>query len=55
VEIHYAKYLDCWHFKVPAKASKLPVKPFKGRMKSAVLSRVGKSIFRQFVKVPAMF
>jgi hypothetical protein len=52
---HYAKYLDCWHFKVPAKASKLPVKPFKGRMKSAALSRVRKSIFRLFLKVPVMF
>jgi hypothetical protein len=40
---------------VPAKASKLPVKPFKGRMKSAALNRVGKSIFRLFLKVPVMF
>jgi hypothetical protein len=40
---------------VPAKASKLPVKHFKGRMKNAALSRVGKSIFQQFLKVPGMF
>jgi hypothetical protein len=25
---HYARYLTCWHFKVPAKATKLPAEPF---------------------------
>jgi hypothetical protein len=40
---------------VPLKVAKLPVKPFKGRLKSATLSSVGKSIFWQFSKVPAMF
>jgi hypothetical protein len=40
---------------VPAKVSKLLVKPFEGKMKSAALSRVGKSIFQQFLKVPGMF
>jgi hypothetical protein len=52
---HYTRYPDCWHFKVPLKATKLPVKPFKGRMISATLSRVGKCICWQFSKVPAMF
>jgi hypothetical protein len=40
---------------VPAKAIKLPVKPFKGRIKCVTLSRVGKCIFRHFAKVPPMF
>jgi hypothetical protein len=40
---------------VPAKATKLPAEPFKGRMKSAALSGVGKSFSWQFSKVPAMF
>jgi hypothetical protein len=54
-EIHYARYLNYWHFKVPAKATKLPAEPFNGRMKSAALSGVGKSFSRQFSKVLAMF
>jgi hypothetical protein len=43
---HYGRYLNCWHFKVPVKATKLPVKPFKGRIKTAALSGVGKSFSR---------
>jgi hypothetical protein len=40
---HYARYLNCRHFKVPRKATKLPVIPFQGRMKSATLSGIEKS------------
>jgi hypothetical protein len=52
---HYARYLNCRHLKVPAKATKLPVKLYKGKMKSATLSGDGKSYSRQFSKVPSMF
>jgi hypothetical protein len=50
----YARYLNCWHFKVPAKATKLPVRLFKCRIKTAALSGVGKSFSQQFLKVPAI-
>jgi hypothetical protein len=53
LDMHNTRYPNCQHFKVPLKAT--PVKPFKGRMKSDVLSRVRKSIFQKFSKVPAMF
>jgi hypothetical protein len=54
LDTHYARYLNCWHFKVPAKATKLPVKLFKCRIKTAALSGVGKSFSQQFLKVPAI-
>jgi hypothetical protein len=31
------------------------VKSFKGRIKTSALSGVGKSFYRQFLEVPAMF
>jgi hypothetical protein len=41
--------------KVPAKATKLPGKSIRGRLKNAALSGDGKSDCWQFLKVPAMF
>jgi hypothetical protein len=51
---HCVRYLDWWHFKVPALLKKLPLFIFGGSFKSAALSGVGKCIYRQFFKVPAI-
>jgi hypothetical protein len=48
--IHCVRYLDWWHFKVPALLKKLPLFIFGGSFKSAALSGVGNVITNIFLK-----